>query len=207
MQKRRAQGLCFNCNEWFTPGRKCQGPRLLLIQGHDNSQENEEETEREGNREEELEVSIHALTRWSSPRTMWVAASIKSQPIVVLIDSGSTNNFLNEKVASTLWLLVVPTKSFTFHVANGERLTCQGRYGKVLIDLQAIQFSLTFYSLPLTGLDMVLEIQWLEILGSVVCNRKHLTMDFNWDNQARRLQGIQKPIQVTSLETVAKEHR
>uniref|UniRef100_A0A6N2MMB5 Integrase catalytic domain-containing protein n=1 Tax=Salix viminalis TaxID=40686 RepID=A0A6N2MMB5_SALVM len=54
---------------------------------------------------------------------------------------------------------------------------------------------------------MVLGIQWLEMLGSVVCNWKHLMMEFNWANQARRLQGIQKPIQATSFETIAKEHR
>ena len=65
IQKRRAQGLCFSCNEQFTLGHKCQRPRLLLIQGHDNSHENKEEAESEGNRKEELEVSIHALTRWS----------------------------------------------------------------------------------------------------------------------------------------------
>ena len=131
MQKRRAQGLCFSCNERLTPGHKCQGPRMLLIQGYNNSQENEEEAETEGNREEELEVFIHALTGWSSPRTMRVAASIKSQPIVVLINSGSTHNFLNEV--------------FTVRVANGERLMCQRQYEKVLIHLQGIPFSLTFY--------------------------------------------------------------
>ncbi|RVW67435.1 Retrovirus-related Pol polyprotein from transposon 17.6 [Vitis vinifera] len=207
MQKRRAQGLCFNCNERFTPGYKCQGPRLLLIEGHDEVQDKEEEAEISDNREYELEVSIHALTGWASPRTMRVAATIKSQPIMVLIDSGSTHNFLSDKVARTLRLPVVPTKSFTVHVANGERLLCQGRFEKVPIDLQGIPFSLTCYSLPLAGLDMVLGIQWLEMLGSVVCNWQYLTMDFNWENQARRLQGIQGPIQATSLETIAKEHR
>ncbi|RVW92516.1 Retrovirus-related Pol polyprotein from transposon 297 [Vitis vinifera] len=207
MQKRRAQGLCFNCNERFTPGHKCQGPRLLLIEGHDEVQDKEEEAEISDNREDELEVSIHALTGWASPRTMRVAATIKSQPIMVLIDSGSTHNFLSDKVARTLRLPVVPMKSFTVHVANGERLLCQGRFEKVPIDLQGIPFSLTCYSLPLAGLDMVLGIQWLEMLGSVVCNWQYLTMDFNWENQARRLQGIQGPIQATSLETIAKEHR
>ncbi|RVW68732.1 Transposon Tf2-2 polyprotein [Vitis vinifera] len=201
------RGLCFNCNERFTPGHKCQGPRLLLIEGHDEVQDKEEEAEISDNREDELEVSIHALTGWASPRTMRVAATIKSQPIMVLIDSGSTHNFLSDKVARTLRLPVVPTKSFTVHVANGERLLCQGRFEKVPIDLQGIPFSLTCYSLPLAGLDMVLGIQWLEMLGSVVCNWQYLTMDFNWENQARRLQGIQGPIQATSLETIAKEHR
>ena len=35
MQKRRAHGLCFNCNEKFNPGRKCRGPQLLLLEGSD----------------------------------------------------------------------------------------------------------------------------------------------------------------------------
>ena len=52
---------------------------------------------------------------------------------------------------------------------------------------------------------MVLDIQWLAMLGSVICNWKHLTMDFHWDNQARRLQGISQPIQATTLASVTKK--
>ena len=36
MQKRRTQRLCFNCNERFTLGNRCQVPRLLLLEGHDH---------------------------------------------------------------------------------------------------------------------------------------------------------------------------
>ncbi|KAJ0020279.1 hypothetical protein Pint_30953 [Pistacia integerrima] len=34
MQRKRAQGLCFNCNERFTAGHRCQKPQLLLLEGH-----------------------------------------------------------------------------------------------------------------------------------------------------------------------------
>ena len=64
-------------------------PRLFLIEGHDDIQD-KDEAEIEGNKEDELEVSIHALILWPSPRTMRVAATIKAQPIMVLTDSGST---------------------------------------------------------------------------------------------------------------------
>jgi hypothetical protein len=37
MQKRRSQGLCFNCDEKFTPGHKCQRPRLLLLEGDEET--------------------------------------------------------------------------------------------------------------------------------------------------------------------------
>lgn len=45
-------------------------------------------------------------------------------------------------------------------------------------------------SLPLMGLDMVLGIQWLEKLGTVTCDWKRLTMEFSWERQVRRLQGV-----------------
>ena len=32
MQRRRAQGLCFNCNERFTLGHRCSQPQLLLLE-------------------------------------------------------------------------------------------------------------------------------------------------------------------------------
>ena len=46
------------------------------------------------------------------------------------------------------------------------------------MELQGTEFYLTFFSLPLIGLDLVLGVQWLEILGSMVCNWKQLTRDF-----------------------------
>ncbi|KAH9735892.1 hypothetical protein KPL71_017903 [Citrus sinensis] len=33
MQRRRAQGLCFNCPEKFSVSHKCMGPQILLLEG------------------------------------------------------------------------------------------------------------------------------------------------------------------------------
>ena len=87
-----------------------------------------------------------------------VRATISSQDLIVLIDSGSTHNFISAKVANTLQLPVKPTKPFNVKAANEGSLTYQGRYENVLILLQGIPFLLTFYALPLYGLDMVLGI-------------------------------------------------
>ena len=131
-----------------------------------------------------------------------------TQEFSVLIDSGSTHNFVSEKVAQMLHLPVIPTRPFIVKVADGNRLQCQGRFEKVRVILQGIPFSLTLYSLPLTGLDFVLGIEWLEMLGSVVCNWKKMTMEFQWENQTCRLQGVDdQPIQATSLKMVSKEVR
>lgn len=65
---------------------------------------------------------------------------------------------------------------------------------------------MTLYSLPLTGLDLVLGVQWLEKLGPVMCNWQKMTMEFMWGNQARTLQGANdQVIQSASLKAISKE--
>lgn len=44
-------------------------------------------------------------------------------------------------------------------LANREILHCQGCFEEVQVNTQGIYISLTLYSLPLTGLDLVLGIQ------------------------------------------------
>ena len=85
MQKYRAQGLCFNCNDRFTPSHKCQGPQLLLLECQSNSQTKEYEVEDEELQMEDTlgdqakpEILIHALVGWTSPQTMRVAAIVGS---------------------------------------------------------------------------------------------------------------------------------
>ena len=219
MQKRRAQGLCFNCNERFTPGHKCQAPQLMLLEGCIQEDETPEEmggvnTTREISEIEEddngkePEITLHALTGWIVPRTMRIKAIIGAHEVVALIDSGSTHNFISDRVAETLRLPVKPTTPFTVRVANGERLSCKGKYEKLTVNLQGNEFHLDFFSVPLNGLDMVLGIQWLETLGSVVCDWKKRTMDFIWEQQPKKLQGIKiPPIQDTTLQGFTKDFR
>lgn len=205
MQRRRVQGLCFNCNERFTVGHKCQKPQFLLLEGHvgagtmvyeevTDQQTLEADQVRDAGEvqepELEPEITLHALIGWTAPRTMRLTAIMGSLEVVVLIDSGSTHNFISDRLASMLRFLVVPTETFTVRIANGKRLKCQGRFDKVVVNIQGTEFYLTPFSLPLSGLDLVLGIQWLEMLGSVVCNWKQLTMEFIWDNQVHMIHMI-----------------
>lgn len=189
MQKRRTQRLCFNCPEKFSAGHKCKGPQLLLLEGSSSRggfgcEEiiDEATTETTIMEQTEPEISLHALTGWIASKTMRVMAMIGPHEFSVLVDSGSTHNFISEKVTSLLRLPFIPSRAFTVRVANGSQLQCEGRFEHVYILLQGIPFSLTFYSLTLTGLDLVLGVQWLELLGSVIYNWKEMTMDFEWEN-------------------------
>lgn len=112
MQKRRAQGLCFNCNEKFTAGHQCKGLQLLLLEGKSSNNLGiyEETTQELPAEKDQEEISLQALLGWRVPRTLRVIAKIGSHEIVVLIDSSSIHNFLCEHVAYLLRLLVTPSE-------------------------------------------------------------------------------------------------
>ncbi len=68
-----------------------------VIEHLEESLDNEEEDVEE--EPQPTEVMVHALTDYSNPQTMKVEGLLKQQSITVLIDTGSTNNFINSKVA------------------------------------------------------------------------------------------------------------
>jgi hypothetical protein len=72
------------------------------------AEDNEEEQVCPTSNEEEqgvselLEITLHALTGWMRPETMRVVVYANRQPMMVLIDNGSTLNFIHSKVALLL---------------------------------------------------------------------------------------------------------
>ena len=90
MQKRRALGLCFNCNEKFTVGHKCQVSQILLLDRNSSTEEilcgevNEELPRVEGKEEMQTEpkISLHTLAEWSVAMTMRVKEMIYSQEVI-----------------------------------------------------------------------------------------------------------------------------
>ena len=121
MQQRRAQRLCFNCNDKFTVGHRCQGPQLLLLEGHTKTNEimceevvDENSIENQHADLIEPKISLHVLTSWSIPCTMQIKAQIGHHEIEVFIDRRSTHNFLNAKMVEILQLSVISTDRFSF---------------------------------------------------------------------------------------------
>ncbi|EEF36318.1 conserved hypothetical protein [Ricinus communis] len=65
MQKKQAQGLCFNYDAKFVLGHRCKEPQFLLLDRGYRDYEIDEDEDRD-----EPEISLHALTEWSSSKTM-----------------------------------------------------------------------------------------------------------------------------------------
>ena len=137
---------------------------MLILEAEDEENIPEEfavttELESEIREHVKPKITFYALTGWAAPQTIRVRARISLHKIVVLIDSGSTHNFINARLASVLQLPIQPTPAFSVRVANGEKVICQGKHEKVYVLIQDVPFELTLYSLLIIGLDMVLDIQ------------------------------------------------
>ncbi|KAF2284990.1 hypothetical protein GH714_034151 [Hevea brasiliensis] len=139
MQKRRAQGLCFNCDEKFTTRHHCKGPQLLILDGE---AEDAGTDEQDDSKVFQPKISLYALSRWTTQKTI-------------------------DRMANVLHLPATPIKPFDVKVADGKPLTCRGKFDNVNILIQGIPFALTLYALPVNGLDVVLGIHWLAQLGMV----------------------------------------
>ncbi|RRT49105.1 hypothetical protein B296_00037131 [Ensete ventricosum] len=65
---------------------------------------------------------VRALVGYENPQTMKIGGFLKNHPVTILIDMGSTNNFMNRKVVARLMLQIEYCSRFDIKVADGQIL-------------------------------------------------------------------------------------
>lgn len=149
LQKRREKGLCFNCDERFTPGHKCSTRQAFLVEPASSDEDNELEATTEADK---AEIYVHAMIGVKGPRTIWLGSWIRNRRVIVLIDNGSSHNFINQELSKKINLKVETVEPFHVKVANGEKIVCTQQYRAVPIRIQGITITADLFSLPLGDL-------------------------------------------------------
>ena len=207
MQAHRDKGLCYNCDERFHPGHRCK-PKFFLLMA-DPPETNEELP---ANPDDMLDqasqistiplpdaakISLHALEGCRlPPQTLRVRGVIGSHQVQVLIDGGSTHNFVQDRVARFLGLPFSNTPDFNVLVGNGAEIPCSQVCKQVPLLLQSHPFDVDLFVLPLGGADVVLGIDWLKRLGPVLTDYETLSMKFIRDGKVVELRA--EPLPTTS---------
>jgi hypothetical protein len=155
------------------------------LYSRDEYGEEDDFTELEGTATKELIISLHAITGLPTPRTMRVQGMLGNHQITMLMDSGSTHNFLNSRLAKRHGLQ--PTK---VTVANGEKLECKGLCHGLLLWLLGEPFVIDFFLLPLEGCEGALGTQWQQMLGPIWWDFARLLMKFSWKGREISLKGL-----------------
>lgn len=92
------------------------------------------------------------------PSTLKLAGSINGQAVMVLIDGGSTNNFIQSRLADQLQLVVQPSSHLRVTVSNGDALTCGGECSGVPLKIGKALFTVDVILLPIYSADVVLSV-------------------------------------------------
>lgn len=199
MKERKDKGLCYNCDEKWNLQHHCTGKRIYMMEEVEWVSKDEEEKEKEVVVHSETEVleshvpkiSLHAISGTPKPSTMRLMGKIGMSKVVIVVDTGSTHNFLDPSVAKKNNLPVTQYNRLRVRVANGDTMLADGGCEKVAVKMQGHGYEADFYLLPLGGCDVVLGVSWLSTLGPILWDLLKMTMSFDYKGRSVLLHGLQ----------------
>jgi len=145
----------------------------------------------EEGKEQEPHISLHALTGIPSYSTMRIQGSIGNRQLHILIDGGSTHNFLKDRLARRLQCDVREVGPLSVGVADGKRLTTNQLCHDFRWNMQGNWFTTDVLLLPLESYDMILGVQWLLPLNDILWNFRKMIMKFEIEGKQYELRGLQ----------------
>lgn len=130
--------------------------------------------------EEIMEISFNALSGSLKPKTIRIPGQVKRRKVSILIDSGSTHSFIDEKLVKELKYKVEPTQSVTVTVANGDKLHSTATCNPLTWVMQGMECQFQMRVLKLGGSDMVLGVDWLSQFNPVVFDFQRSSIKFSY---------------------------
>ena len=131
LEEKREKGLCYSCDSKYTKGHKCAEKKLFYIDCEEEEENEQEEDIHQEPTQEEEEMSptilCNALAGITTPQTLKIEGHIKKKKVIVLIDLGSTHNFIHCNVAKELNCFLYPALECQVMVANGGTINFFGK--------------------------------------------------------------------------------
>ena len=123
----------------------------------------------------------------------------------MLIDSGSTHNFIHCKVAKELNCFLYLALECQVMVANGGTIIFYRKCHNIKLTMGEYVLNIPMLSIPMGGVDVVLGVQWLQSLGTVAFNFQELFLNFFSEGKEIELRGIaRKPGKIISSNFMTK---
>jgi len=205
----KAKGLCYKCGSKWGPQHTFPDSVSLNVVEEVWQMISEENLpsalaqEDSDSGEDLMAISEQASQGTTSSKTIRLDCHILKNKAVVVVDSGSTHNFIREQLAALKpnWKLL--EKPLQVRVANGSILTCTHEVTDCPWLIQGHQFHTTFRILPLQCYDAILGMDWLEQFSPMEIQWAQKWLTFHHQGQKVKLQGLSDSI--SSLMPVSAE--
>jgi hypothetical protein len=168
MDERQLKGLCYNYDYKYFLGDKCKEQKKIMAISEDISKEYEETpsvsespkstdiTPPSDPPEVEPVISLNALTSFSTPQTLKLIGYIKHRKVIILVDSGSTHNFIHHRIAQETHCYIHAINNFQIMIANGGSMKCGGRCENVHLQIGDYHLKSHMFAIDMGGCDIVL---------------------------------------------------
>lgn len=137
-----------------------------------------------------MSLSKYAMDGVEAPKSLRLVGNIQGHEVIILLDSGSSNNFISARLATQLTGVQEMAEPVTVRVAGGGLLKGTLEIPHCTWSCQGKEFNTNLKVLPLHSYDVILGMQWLEQLGLMTTHWAEKWFEFEWEGHKCRLQGI-----------------
>ena len=123
-------------------------------------------------------ISLHSLTSFSSSQTLNLIGYINHNKVIILVDNGSTHNFIHRRIAQETNCYIRIVNNFQIMIANDGSMKCGGHCESVRLQIGNYHLKSHMFSIEMGGCEIVLGVEWLHTLGPILMDFKELTMQF-----------------------------
>ncbi|XP_042032261.1 uncharacterized protein LOC121778950 [Salvia splendens] len=203
--ERSKQGLCWWCPEKWVAGHSCRG-RFLVYMGADMDSD-EEDDDQEGLPETPV-ISADLSHIYTLDGRQWeedieLRGVIGDLHVRILVDTGSSHNFLHPKVAEKLALPLQQIRPFRIYVGNGASLLCTHASIQTRVVIQKHIFLVDLHILLVHGPEVILGRVWLKQMRRVTSDYIDGTLEFLRNGRLVCLKLVPPSAEEVSLKTFA----
>jgi hypothetical protein len=202
MVEHQLKGLCYNCDDKYFMRHKCKEQNIFMAISEDVSEEDVEAplvhvspkptdiTPPSDPSDVEPVISLNSLIGFSAPQTLELIGYIKHRKVIILVDSGSTHNFIHRCIAQETNCYIHAINNFQIMIVNGGSMKCGGHCENVHLQIGEYHLKSHIFYIDMGICDIVLGAEWIRTLGPILMDFKEFTMQFDQKGQQYKFQGI-----------------
>eukprot|EP00253_Pinus_taeda_P032507 PITA_32507 len=141
----------------------------------------------------------------TTTQNLKIEGHIKKKKVIMLIDLGSTHNFIHSEIVKELNYFLYLALECQVMVANGGTINCYEKCHNIKLSMRKYVLNSPMLSIPMGGADVVLGVQWIQSLGTIAFNFQELFLNLFWEGKEVELRGIVgKPGKIISSNSMTK---
>lgn len=196
----RPPNLCWYCREPWNRQHKCRIGKTIHILQKVEEETSDQTTEtptlpelqyhtapntpdKETPPQTCCQISIHAAEGTPGPATLCILIKLAGKQAVALVDSGSSDTFMNYQFVVECNYSFTPTNIRKVSVAGGGQLISDSVIKDCNYSISGKNFNNTFKVLPLQTYDIILGADWLKQFSPVNMNFIQRILVINWKNK------------------------